>query len=355
MARNVQVVGGERADDMLRRCCRAGEFGEIFSLQLLGDNKLKMLAVAGSVAALAVLVLRNQPAKGKLPGLPGPVPDGDDTIVLKTTGSTRYRLADEGNPKRLVVLIHGISYPMDCMTLLFETLVRGGHNVLLYDITGRGYSHSSGAPMTGDLYLTQLTELLQQLELFDRKIDIVAWSMGTIVASFFARKYPSKVSRVVLLAPPGGARANKPFTANLLHLPLGIGSALGKLAVGPTLLSLYKKELKDVNDGGRLLRLLQEHVRKNPGLVRAIISSLHHCPELDDNRPALAALGQSDASVQVFWGTADITIPRAAIDGAMKLLPNADLHVLDGVGHSLFLTHPQQCVPKIVEFLTNND
>ena len=91
-------------------------------------------------------------------------------MTLKTTGTTRFRLSHgSGADPRVAVLIHGISYPMEvcvcvvpevcsvCLDValllqvydrLYSDLTQAGRAVLMYDLTGRGWSHSRGTPMT---------------------------------------------------------------------------------------------------------------------------------------------------------------------------------------------------------------
>ena len=209
---------------------------------------------AGAVAAVAgAAVATGQPQQGAMPSMPGDVPERDRLVTLPSNGPTRYRLRlveedvdfdDAATPapgtpaperRRLVVLVPGISYPMDCFDELFEQISLANRSVLVYDVTGRGFSHSSGEPMTARLFSRQLAELLDALNLSDFALNIVGWSMGTVIATTFAREHPHTVASMVLLAPPGGAAARKPLTASLLKLPFGVGAALGMRSVRRTL------------------------------------------------------------------------------------------------------------------------
>ena len=87
--------------------------------------------VAASGAALALAVWLLQPPAGNMPALPGDVPATDAEVHLPTTGRTRYRLSPGAG--RLVVLIHGISYPMDVYARLFDDLVQAGPRSWIFD------------------------------------------------------------------------------------------------------------------------------------------------------------------------------------------------------------------------------
>ena len=106
-----------------------------------------------------------------------------------------------------------------------------------------------------------------------------------------------------------------------------------------------------MDDGGHMLSFLCEHATSNGALARAMVSTLQHCPEFDDDRETLAVVGQSTRPVLVLWGDHDHTIPRASIDATVTLLPRARLRVFDGLRHSLLVTHPREVNAEIVAFL----
>lgn len=258
-------------------------------------------------------------------------------MELPSNGRTRYRMvlqptrSQSQRQRQLVVLIPGISYPMDCMKSLFDTLQQEGFSVLLYDVAGRGFSHSSGQPMTIARYVRQLEELLAKLGLWGTgggggtedpslspgiSLHLVGWSMGAVIATHFARAHPGDVATLCLLAPPGGAAANKPLQARLIGLPLGMGRALAMLSVKGVLKKLYHKELSFST--GPLLDTLLDHAERNPGLPRAVVSTLLHCPELDDNISCLQEIGSHPRPVKVMWGQRDVTIGAKSIEGLMR-------------------------------------
>lgn len=310
-----------------------------------------MASVGVGAAALGgLLVWRMQPPSGPMPALPGDMPgDGDESVALKSSGHTRYRLKDGPGP--LVVLVHGISYPMEVYDVLFRQLAGAGRSVLMYDLSGRGYSHTNGEPLTIECYVRQLQELLDALGLSERELEIVGWSMGSVIATHYACARPSSVTKLVLLAPVGGAPAAKPRTAGLLHAPFGVGNALGELFVRPSLNKLYQEELGQMSDGGKLLRFLCDHATRNSALPRSMVSTLRSCPELDNNHVALAQVGAHDRPVLVLWGTADATTTRSSLDALLALLPRAKLVCLDDLRHSFIVTSPDQANPPILSFL----
>jgi pimeloyl-ACP methyl ester carboxylesterase len=274
-------------------------------------------------------------------------------VTLKTTGITRYRLHDGAG--RMVVLIPGVSYPMEVYNVLFDELVAAGRAVLVYDVTGRGYSHSSGEPMSAVHFVQQLVELLASLKLEARQLELVAWSLGGVIASNFILKNPSRVSRLVLLAPTGAIAPQKPLTAKLLHVPFGVGNLLASAFVPSTLRKLYWHELGNHTDGGKMVNFLCDHADRNGALPRTIVSTLRSCPEIDDNQVAYTALGATKIPTLVAWGTLDGTINRASIDALMAQLgPSSRLFCIEGEKHAALVTSPDKLNAEVIAFLSNS-
>eukprot|EP00908_Phaeocystis_cordata_P009471 Transcript_20252.p1 GENE.Transcript_20252~~Transcript_20252.p1 ORF type:complete len:242 (+),score=57.01 Transcript_20252:1261-1986(+) len=240
---------------------------------------------------------------------------------------------------------------MEVYSMLFDSLTSRGHAVLSYDITGRGYSHSSGAPMTLNHLVQQLEELLSVLQLDDRQLDLVGWSMGGVIASSYAVRHPSRIARLALIAPPGATPPMKPLSAKLLLLPL-VGNALAGVFVPSALRSLYARELEHHTDGGRMLAFLCDHATRNRALPRAIISALRDLPELDDHTAVYTALDPSSLPILVVWGTQDDTVDRRAVEALMAQLgAHARLHVVEGERHSLLLTASAKVNPELARFV----
>lgn len=198
----------------------------------------------------------------------------------------------------------------------------------------------------------QLVELLAALKLDGASHDVVGWSIGGVIASKYAHLHPERVTRLVLLAPVGAVPAVKPWTAHLLHVPLGVGNALGALVMGSSLRKLYTRELGCSSKGAvkEMLHFLCEHATNNRNLVRTIISTIRSCPEVDDNRETYIAIGESQRPVLILWGDADHTVPDRP-DELLSMLPRAKLHELRGQAHSFMVTAPDECNGAIVSFL----
>jgi pimeloyl-ACP methyl ester carboxylesterase len=102
---------------------------------------------------------------------------------------------------RTVVLLHGRNFPASYWAPVIKVLNGAGYRVVVPDQVGFG---KSSKPQ-GDLHFDNLAHntiaLLDHLQI--AKADVVAHSMGGMLAVRIARAYPDRVNHLVLTAPIG--------------------------------------------------------------------------------------------------------------------------------------------------------
>lgn len=137
-------------------------------------------------------------------------------------------------------------------------------------------------------------------------VDILAQSMGGVIALRLALAFPHRVRRLVLAVTSGG-------------LPVA-------------------------DLGGADWRA--EYFSTFPGAARWIADPV---PDLSDHLPAIAA------PTLLLWGDADPISPVAVGERLLALLPRARLRVLPGAGHDLVRTHAAAIAPDIRQHLSGMD
>ena len=175
----------------------------------------RFLAVAASAALLALSLVPAQ-ATDREPGIAQREPYGIglegfaypypvNLLPLVNDGETlrmAYMDIAPAQPNgRVVVLLHGRNFPSSYWAPEIKVLSDAGYRVVVPDQIGFGKSSKP----SGELHLDNLARnTMMLLDHFGiAKTDIVAHSMGGMVAVRIARAYPDRVSHLLLAAPIG--------------------------------------------------------------------------------------------------------------------------------------------------------
>ena len=102
---------------------------------------------------------------------------------------------------RAVLLLHGRNFPSSYWEPTIKALAAAGYRVVVPDQIGFGKSSKPLAQVSFDSMARHTLALLDNLSL--PRVDIVAHSMGGMLAVRFARSYPDRLDRLVLAAPIG--------------------------------------------------------------------------------------------------------------------------------------------------------
>jgi len=102
---------------------------------------------------------------------------------------------------RTVVLLHGRNFPSSYWAPVIKTLSEAGYRVVVPDQIGFGKSSKPSGELHFDTLARNTVLLLDHLGI--AKADIVAHSLGGMLAVRIARAYPDRVAHLVLTAPIG--------------------------------------------------------------------------------------------------------------------------------------------------------
>ena len=189
-----------------------------------------------------------------------------------------------------------------------------GYAVLTFDFAGGGNRSRSEGKTTDMSVMTEVSDLEQMFGLARTwdfvdasRIFLVGGSQGGGVASVVAARHPRDIAALVLLYPA-------------FHLP-------------KNLRSLYP----DINN-------LPETDGRN-GMITIGRKYILDMYDYDYDKD----MKDYDGPVLIVHGDEDKTVPIGGSQRAVKVFPNAQLHVIHGAGH-VFLTEPQQA-----EFLKQAD
>ena len=267
--------------------------------------------------------------------------DAPGQFIDLTKGATHYRyIGDSEGP--LAVCVHGLTTPSFVFEGLAKELVAKGYRVLVYDHYGRGFSDRPKGIQDREFFVSHLSELLDELG-EDGRFDLYGYSMGGWVVTAFASIYPSRINRLILLA-PGGMGHDLGLLAKLIRLPI-FGEWL-----------FYSQFAKQHREGCELERCLpssvpfivdrQQRELNYKGFLPSVLASL---------RGALSAqtqvehekIAKSQLDVTAIWGADDAVIPLAAKDKLAAWNPNVQNVVIDNAGHGIPYTHTDEVLGAV--------
>ncbi len=265
-------------------------------------------------------------------------------FVRLSLGFTHYEIAGPENGQ-VIILIHGFSVPYYMWEPNFSILSKAGFRVIRYDIYGRGLSDRPDGVYDRKLFVTQLKELIEALQL-KGPIHLVGNSMGGAVATAFAADYPERIGKLVLIDP-----LNEPLPIGLFNTPLlGVYlSSISWVSFAPQrqLQDFFHPELFP-----EWPRLYKEQMQYK-GFGRALLSTLRNFISHDPTSDYFK-IARQNVSVLLIWGTEDQTL---STKGAMKLyhILHPELLWVEKAGHLPHYELPEKVNPRLIDFLAEKN
>lgn len=239
------------------------------------------------------------------------------SIVRRPT----LHLAGDDGEGPVVILVHGIA----SSSITFQNLVpllTDRHRVISIDILGHGESPSPPtATYTIEEHVAWLDRTIRSLKL-RAPFVIVGHSLGALLVSRYARQYPAKVSKTVLVSPP------------IYIAPTEVGDRFERAALGAYLKAYeYLRANKQftLRNAAIISRLMPI---KNVFEVTednwdAFVKSLQNCIESQTTVSDIAGI---QSPVEIVYGSLD----QFAVPGGMRIvekLRHVTMHQVDGNDH----------------------
>ena len=270
------------------------------------------------------------------------------SFVSLSDGVTHYELSNNTR-ENTVVLVHGFSVPYFIFDPTFHFLSQRGFRVLRYDLFGRGFSDRPNTDYNVDLFVRQLTELLDALRL-TRPVSLIGLSMGGPIAATFTARYSQHVEKLVLVDPAGGQPIALPKIVNLLTKPW-IGETIFRLISNRRIVNTIAADFFDQ----KLIEEFQDRYliqMQFKGFRRAILSTIRNnmLASFVDTYRKVGALRKP---VMLIWGRHDTTIPLMQSEGICAAIPNLEFHVIENCSHIPHYEKPEETNALLWEFLRN--
>ncbi len=275
------------------------------------------------------------------------LPDADvppwSRFVQLPRGRTRFQVAgpETGAP---VLLVHGLSYPMEVWSPLVDHLAAQGFRVCRYDLPGRGLSDYDFAPLTPAALCEHLLQLLDAVG-FKEPTTLVSLSNSDVLLTEVADVVPERVRALVWLAPSG----LDPRTMNFTARALGRAPWLHPIFSGP-LRTRFAQRMEGHRahlppEAPESIRSVYDFsirsVTESPGFARAVLSQISNAWERELLIDKLARLGRTQLPVSMvrFRGERDAT--EAGVQLLLDHVRQCRIFELDGTHMGLLEVPPQ--------------
>ena len=270
---------------------------------------------------------------------------GGSFIKLKD-GTTHYELSGPENGKP-VVLVHGFSVPYFIFDPTFDFLTKSGFRVLRYDLIGRGYSDRPKTAYKIDLFVRQLRDLLETLNM--QQVNLLGLSMGGPITASFIDQNPQVVDKFILIDPAGAKRVTLSLLLEAVKLPIFGELALGLFGSG----SMVKGIASDMFDP-ELVEHFQTQYKiqmQYKGFKYAILSTMRN-RMLESFAETYARVGKLKKPTLLIWGKNDTTVPFKNSAEILKAIPHAEFHPIENCGHIPHYEKPEIVNKVLLEFLS---
>jgi len=268
------------------------------------------------------------------------------SFIKLTDGTTHYELSGPENGKT-IVLVHGFSVPCFIFDPTFDFLTKAGFRVLRYDLIGRGYSDRPKTAYKIDLFIRQLRDLLEALNL--PQVNLLGLSMGGPITASFIDQNPQVVDKFILIDPAGAKRVTLSLLLEAVKLPIFGELALGLFGSG----SMVKGIASDMFDP-ELVEHFQAQYKiqmQYKGFKYAILSTMRN-RMLESFAETYARVGKLKKPTLLIWGKNDATVPFKNSSEILKAIPHAEFHPIENCGHIPHYEKPEIVNKVLLEFLS---
>ena len=242
-----------------------------------------------------------------------------------------------------IIMLHGFGSSLHPWEPWAQALA-DTHRVVRLDLPGAGLT---GADPTGDYSDLRGVQVL--VALMDRlgiaRATLVGHSMGGRLAWRFAAEHPSRVDRLVLVAPDGFASPGFEYgkapevTAPVRLMQYALPKALMRMSLAPA----YADPARMTDE----LVTRYHDMMLAPGVRSALIARMEQLV-LQDPVPFLQRI---QAPTLMLWGEKDAMIPLANAHDYLRAMAHARLVVIPGVGHLPHEEAPTESLPAVQAFL----
>lgn len=223
-----------------------------------------------------------------------------------------------------IYLIHGWTYSLEKWQALTTLLEK--QNLHPIQLKVPGLTSRLTEAWTIDNYMSWLIDVTSSDK---EKLTIIGHSNGGRLALNFALKYPERVKQLILID-SAGIYHNGLFITIKRRL-FKVISTIGKNLTSSDMLRKLLHKIAGVSD----------YKNASPIMRQTMTNLLKSDASLN--------LTQIKVPVTIIWGRNDTITPLSHAYKLHKLIPQSQLHLVEGARHAPFFTHPEKVTQIILK------
>jgi len=267
-------------------------------------------------------------------------------MPFRKVGDIKIYYETHGNGEPLVI-ISGCGTDSSTWLAQAQDGLSSKYHVITFDNRGTGRSDKPDTPYTMRMMAADVAGLLDSIGI--EAAHILGYSMGGVIAQEFALAYPARTLTLILsCAYPAGAPdvvLPEPQIMGLMFDPETINRLTPLEWSGKLLACMCSQEFLDKHP--HLVNEIEARISKYPtplhGIMRQVEAML--------TARTYDRLSRIKAPTLVIGGTADRITPSENLRLLASKIPNAELVILENLGHGMFIEGAEQANRAILAFL----
>lgn len=186
----------------------------------------------------------------------------------------------------------------------------------------------------------EINEILIDTFKNDKKINILGFSLGGYIASYFAIKFPQKVKRLFMVASTPAPTSRDELARRQLKLEAFKNSNEFGLSYQKALFLVEEENQKDEDLVQTIVDMFNDLGKET--FISQLTSSFHRAYLIDD-------LIKLDFPIFMFYSTEDRLLDKNSLETLQKNTKNHDIHLISRVGtsHNIPLEYPNELAKNI--------
>lgn len=268
---------------------------------------------------------------------------GEGSRFIEVAGM-RFHYRDEGEGD-VLLLLHGMTANLFAWDAWAERL-SGHFRVIRLDLPGHGLTGPDPERRYGWSELAELVMgFLDTLEV--GRATLVGNSLGGTIAWQIAGRHPTRIERLILVAPVGYTAGGRlPLLLRLLAHPVS-GPLLAPLTPRRAFIKRVRSTYGDPARVDEDAALRQYRLFRRTGNRQALGPILRGGNTLETE----AALGRIQAPTLILWGARDPVLPPEHAQRFAGDIEDADVVMIPGAGHMPMLEMPDASAAALLHFL----